>query len=120
MQSEPQVNHNYLVAVDGSEASHLAYEVITNSILNTGGRHDFLTVAHVFNKNKTYLPFNMHAETIRQTYESLISGYGTKAFLMWEELDPKLSTKEHVIDIANRSGADILVVGMHGRKGPKS
>ena len=93
--------------------------MITSSILNTAGRQDFLTVAHVFNKAKTYLPFNMHAETIRQTYEALITGYGTHAYLMWEELDPNLSTKEHVMNMAKRAGSDILVVGMHGRKGPK-
>ena len=113
------MNHNFLVAIDGSEASHIAYEVVTTSLLNLSGRHDFLTVAHVFNKNKSYLPFNMQAESIRQTYEALITGYGSKADLMWEELDPRLSTKEHVANMTSRAGADLLVVGMHGRKGPK-
>jgi nucleotide-binding universal stress UspA family protein len=114
------VNHNFLISVDGSEASHLAYEVITSSLLNLSGRHDFLTVGHVFNKNKSYLPFNMQAESIRQTYEALITGYGSRAYLMWEELDPRFTTKEHVVDMTRRTGADILVVGMHGRKGPKA
>ena len=113
------MNHNYLIAIDGSEASQMAYDVITSSILNTGGRKDFLTVGHVFNKAKTYLPFNMQAETIRQTYEALITGYGSHAFLMWEELNHAFTTKEQVTDMARRAGSDILVVGMHGRKGPK-
>lgn len=112
-------NHNFLVAIDGSEASHLAYEVVTSSLLNLDGRHDFLTLAHVFNKEKSYLPFNMQAESIRQIYEALITEYGSRAYLMWEELDPRFTTKEHVTDMARRANADIMVVGMHGRKGPK-
>lgn len=39
---------------------------------------------------------------------------------MWEELDPRMSTKEHVIDMAQRAHSDVIVVGMHGRKGPKA
>ena len=112
----PSKQHNFLVATDGSDASHLAYEIVTTSLMKPT---DFLTVAHVFDREKTYLPFNMHAENIRQTYESLIIGYGSKAFLMWEQKDPKLTTKEHVNEMARRSKADIIVVGMHGRKGPK-
>jgi hypothetical protein len=50
----------------------------------------------------------------------LITGYGSRAFLMWESLDHRFTTKEHVIDMTKRAGADILVVGMHGRKGPKA
>lgn len=83
--------HSFFVGVDGSEASHNAFEVVTQSLLKA---NDSLTVGHVFNKDKTYLPFNMQPETIRATYESLIIGYGSKAHLFWEELEQKLSTKE--------------------------
>ena len=106
-----------MIAVDGSESSHNAYEVVTKSLFTHAS--DYLTVAHVYNKTKNYLPFNMQPENIRQTYESLIVGYGSKAKLLWEENDPRLTTKEHVLDLARTSNADLLVVGMHGRKGPK-
>jgi nucleotide-binding universal stress UspA family protein len=89
--------HNICVAVDGSEASHTAFEVVTQTLLTP---KDQLLVAHVFNKDKTYLPFNMQPDNIRQTYESLISGYGAHAKLLWEQLDPRLTTKEHVLAIA--------------------
>ena len=83
-----------LVAVDGSDAAHAAFEVVTQSLLQP---NDNLLVAHVFNNDKTYLPFNMHADNIKATYESLISGYGHRAKLLWEHLDPRMTTKEHVI-----------------------
>jgi len=77
-------------------------------------------VAHVFNNDKTYLSFNMHSENIKATYESIISGYGHRAKLLWEHLDPRMTTKEHVISMAANLKSDIIVVGMHGRKGPKA
>lgn len=46
-----------MVAVDGSEASHAAYEVVTQSLMSNA--NDVLTVAHVYNRAKNYLPFNM-------------------------------------------------------------
>jgi len=62
----------------------------------------------------------MHPENIRATYESLIIGYGSKSKLLWEELDYKLTTKDHILNLAQNAHADVLVVGMHGRKGPKA
>lgn len=60
MQASPlRSNHNFLVAVDGSDASHLAFDVVTQSLLNLNGNQDHITVGHVFNKNKSYLPFQM-------------------------------------------------------------
>lgn len=62
METSSSRQHNFLVATDGSEASHLAYEIVTTSLMRP---NDFLTVAHVFNRDKTYLPFNMQPESIR-------------------------------------------------------
>jgi len=61
----------------------------------------------------------MQPDTIKQTYESLIIGYGHRAKLLFEEIDPKLTTKEHMLQLAEQRNVDLLVVGMHGRKGPK-
>jgi hypothetical protein len=51
-----------MVCVDGSEASHQGFEIVISSLLR---EIDTLTVAHIYNKEKTYLPFNMKAETIK-------------------------------------------------------
>ena len=44
---------------------------------------------------------------------------GRRAQIMWEEKEEKLTTKEQVLAMAGKSGADCVVVGLHGRKGPK-
>ena len=46
---------NFLVAVDGSPAAHLGFQVVIENLL----RHtDKITVAHIFNRAKTYLPYD--------------------------------------------------------------
>ena len=74
------------MAVDGSPASHLAFEIVTGSLMKS---NDKLNVGHSFNPHKTYLPFNMQPEVIKETYKSLIVGYGSRAHLLWEPLDLK-------------------------------
>ena len=55
-QADTSEGVHYMVCVDGSSASDLAYQVVTNGLLRES---DKFTVAHVFNKNKDYLPFEM-------------------------------------------------------------
>lgn len=70
-----QDSHNsgvkFLVCVDGSDQSHAAYVLLTEGIFKPS--HDFLSVVHIFNNTKTYLPFNMQPDHIRQNYDSLIT-----------------------------------------------
>ena len=70
-----EFNMNYMVAVDGSDASHQAFELVKDNLFDPS--KDKLTVAHSFNPMKTYLPLNMKPEVIRETYQSLILGYGS-------------------------------------------
>lgn len=70
MHSHQEGKINYTVAVDGSDASHDAFLVVEQGLLRP---QDNLIVCHVFNKEKTYLPFNMHAESIRQYYSALLT-----------------------------------------------
>lgn len=58
---------NYLVAVDGSTAAHLAFQIVMESLIHTNDR---LIVAHIYNKDKGYLPFDMQPENLRRTYET--------------------------------------------------
>jgi len=115
---QSQFNINYMVAVDGSDASHQAFELVRDNLFDA--TKDKLTVAHSFNPVKTYLPLHMKPEVIKETYQSLILGYGSHSQLVWEPSDmKKIDTKNHVVDMAKHYNADIIVVGMHGRKGPK-
>jgi hypothetical protein len=52
----------WFVAVDGSDSSHNAFLLTLNNLKK---ETDIFTVAHVFNKSKTYLPFNMKADHVR-------------------------------------------------------
>ena len=46
---------NFMVAVDGSPAAHLGFQVVMDSLLHTADR---ITVGHIFNKEKSYLPYD--------------------------------------------------------------
>ena len=59
-----------MICIDGSEASHIAYTVVLNGLLK---EQDKFTLVHVFNREKTYLPFNMQPTTIREIYSAHIT-----------------------------------------------
>jgi nucleotide-binding universal stress UspA family protein len=44
---------------------------------------------------------------------------GSHAALIWEEVKEDVSVKQQMVESAVNHHADVLVVGMHGRKGPK-
>ena len=44
---------------------------------------------------------------------------GSRGVLWWEERDDKSTTKEQMVNMAAKVKASLLVIGMHGRKGPK-
>jgi nucleotide-binding universal stress UspA family protein len=108
---------NYFVATDGSEAAHAAFEVVMESMLHPS---DHLTVAHIYNNSKTFLPFDMKPEALKSKYQQLTFLMGTRANLLWEDNEHSgMSTKEQMVELAKKSNAGVLVVGLHGRKGPK-
>jgi hypothetical protein len=50
---------------------------------------DRITIAHIFNRDKTYLPFDQQPDALKKTYESLTLYLGTRVALWWEEADNK-------------------------------
>ena len=88
---------HFMVATDGSPAAHLAFQVVMETLLHAPDR---LTIAHIFNREKTYLPFDQQPDNLRKTYESLTMGMGTKVSLWWEEADSKQNTKEQMVNLA--------------------
>ena len=53
-------------------------------------------------------------------YEAELIATSTSVWTMtWELLDKGLTTKEHLMKIAEKDNADIIVMGYVGRKGPK-
>ena len=106
-----------MVAVDGSPAAHLGFQIVLESLMHNGDR---MTISHIYNKEKGYLPFDMQPDVIKQNYESLTIALGSRCHLWWEEANPKVTTKDHMVSLAGKAQANLLVIGMHGRKGPKA
>ena len=117
MESAPQEsNHRIMVALDGSEASHNAFEQVADNIYRHG---DSLALAHVYNPSKGYLPLNMRPESIRSLYEAELLARFTKSdhtTMLWEQLPEGNTTKEKVATMVEEYKADLLAVGFNGRK----
>ena len=107
---------HFMVGTDGSGGAHMAFQAVMDSLMHHSDR---ITVSHIYNTGKTYLPYDMQPDALKQKYESLTIGLGSRVRLFWEESDPKTTTKEHMIQIAKNESVSIIVVGMNGRKGPK-
>ncbi len=106
-----------MVAVDGSPAAHLGFQIVLESLMHNG---DKMIISHIFNREKTYLYFDMQPDAIKKYYESLTITLGSRCHLWWEEANPKVTTKDHMVALAANAKANLLVIGMHGRKGPKA
>lgn len=116
-----QVVHNYLVAVDGSEASDLAFTVAMDGLYRAG--IDNFNVATITDAKKENLPFNFKPEYIEDKYLSKIyamanTGRGHYHAREKDHVNNK-STKEQLYDLAQELKTSVLVCGNHGRKGPK-
>jgi len=107
---------NYLIAVDGSPAAHLGFQVVMENLLKPSDR---MHVAHVFNPEKTFLAYDMQPQNLHKTYETQTLLLGPRAVLLWEQANPAMSTKEQVVELGREYGTNLTVVGMHGRKGAK-
>ena len=44
---------------------------------------------------------------------------GSRAALIWEQVREGSSTKQQIVEMAKSDHPGVLVVGLHGRKGPK-
>jgi nucleotide-binding universal stress UspA family protein len=120
-QQEAQRAHHYLVAVDGSEASDLAFSVAMDGLYRP--KIDNFTVATVTNSKKENLPFNFKPEYLEDKYQAKIfkmSNMG-KGHYLSREIDhvANKTTKETLYELSQEVKATVLVCGNHGRKGPK-
>ena len=83
-------------------------------------KKDTLVVGHVENAKKTYLPFNYRPQYLKDIYSSKIIGLG-KEWAEYASADVQDdTTKECLWNLASDMHADVLVTGMHGRKGLKA
>jgi len=112
------------VAVDGSDASEAAFMYVYKDIMRSDrdnqGIKDTLVVGSISDKRKeSYLPWNMKPHYLNDCYEAKILPLGNYGRYATREVDPNRNTKECLWDLAEFEKADLIVVGNHGRKGPK-
>ena len=112
--------HNYLIGVDGSEASELAFTVAMHGLFRAG--KDCFNVCTITNSTKQDLPYIYKPEYIEEKYQAKIysNAQSGEARFIKKEKDMEKTTKETLWMVAQAYHADIIVCGMHGRKGPKS
>jgi hypothetical protein len=53
---------HFMVATDGSEAAHLSFQAVTDSLQHPS---DKLTVVHIFNNKKEHVPFDMKPAALK-------------------------------------------------------
>lgn len=117
---QPAAKQNYFMcATDGSEASKDAYQALIGGLMNI--KTDQIGIIHIFNRSKNYLPFHMQPECIENEFDAeLIGKFNPDQYrVIMESVIPGKTVKEQILDIVARNKADFLVVGYHGRKGPK-
>lgn len=117
MESGGSDSFKWNIAVDGSERSEAAFNIVFNNLRK---EDDYTIVSHVYSNAKDYLSFHLKPENIKQDYEAkLIGTHSSKWSLIWEHREKDLSTREHIMEITERSNCNILALGYTGSKGPK-
>ena len=53
---------HYMVATDGSAGAHMAFQTVMDSLMHPS---DKITVTHIFNTGKTYLPYDMQPDALK-------------------------------------------------------
>jgi len=110
-------SHNFFVAVDGSESSFTAFEMCKDGLMKAG---DCIKVGHVSNSAKQKLAFHMRPRSIQTRYTGeLMRMEQPEANYVSEDVGTALCTKDKMMEVVSSSEASMLVVGYHGRKGPK-
>ena len=69
--AEKATAQNWFVAIDGSEASEEAFQVTYRGLYRSDKDH--ITIGHITDRRKEYLPFNLKPEYLSETYTSKIA-----------------------------------------------
>ena len=109
--------NNYMICVDGSNASELAYTIAVTGLYRPG--KDEFNICTITNHEKTDLPFNFKPEHIENHYQNKIfqNRQAGNAKFIKKEVDPGKTTKDTLWSLAKIFKADIIVLGICGRKG---
>jgi nucleotide-binding universal stress UspA family protein len=131
---KPRTGLKYCIAVDGSELSLRTFH--TAAALRNPG--DPMTVLHIADDSKDYLPYDLRPSSIREQYDVECVGRVSRAApanrdtptspLQFPTSEYSIvvkskhlgqTTREAVLAFVNDGDFDVFCVGMVGRKGPK-
>jgi hypothetical protein len=110
-------NNIYCVAVDGSQSSEYAFNLVLNELYKKG---DKIYIVHISNSQKANdLPYDYQPETILSKYDTKLSGKLLKSH--FEVINKERDAKnDHALvqvnEIAIAKKCTLLVMGFHGHK----
>lgn len=83
-------------------------------------KDEYLVVVHVYDTAKSYLPPKFKAEHIKETFEvACVSRVPKGRYEVRIVEAGGLKARDALVRVTRECGAKLLVVGSHGRKGPK-
>ena len=98
MESSYKTPHTIMCAVDGSDASEMAFYTAMYDVMRE--ECDTLLVGHITNDKKDYLPWNMRSTHVRDTYDSRLLALGNKGRFTMREVGADQTTKEALWSLA--------------------
>lgn len=105
------------ICVDGSDICLTAFNTVFHNLIKST---DYTIVTHVSDDSKTYLDMKFKPDIIKQDYESLLIGtHSSKWEVVVQRRETHNTTQEQISELAELYKTGILVLGYHGRKGPK-
>ena len=117
MEDEESKGIRWCISVDGSD---MCWESFHTVFSNLRKGDDYTIVSHVYDDKKDYLDYKFKPDNIKKDYEAQMIGVHSSHWVqVWQHREPKLTTKQHMVAIAEEYRSNILVLGYHGRKGPK-
>ena len=115
MESSTTNSKKYCIAVDGSEYSDWAFQLVTDELYQKG---DKILLVHISNSTKfSDIPFAFRPKTILSKYDAKLAGkFSTKDYkILTQERD---SNSTHALlqvnNIAIKEQCTVLVLGFHG------
>jgi hypothetical protein len=117
MDSEESKGTRWCISVDGSDICWESFHTVFDNLKK---ENDYMIVSHVYDDKKDFLDYKFKPDNIKQDFEAqLIGTHSSKWVLVWQHKDNTMTTKEHMVAIAEEYKSDVLVLGFHGRKGLK-
>lgn len=115
--SSSRSNKKYCIAVDGSQYSEWAFDLVLNELYEKG---DKIVIVHISNPDKSAnIPFAYQSETIFSKFDAKLTGKLLRGDYQLVKQDRNKSTTHaltQVNQIAVANGCTVLVMGFHGHK----